>query len=183
MRAEVTVHRPGSNQDLYAARVEQVARVAGALVTRELGLPLPQVRIVVTDGKGLAKLYQRCEKDLAAEGDEKLARRLSGFQDFGITSYLGATVLDSQGPVLLINGPKQRDLADLDATFVHELVHCVQMGRREKRQQYTAYLRKKYRGERSEAARTYLRHLDRDEREAIRLEHLTRQLPAPAHHM
>jgi hypothetical protein len=178
MRIDVTVHRSGGTQALYKARIEQVAGIAAKLVTQELGGSMPHTRIVLTDGKGLVKLKERCEKDVAAEGDEKLARRLSGGTwEFGATKYHGATVLDSRGPVLLINGPQQRDLRDLDETLVHELVHCLQAACPDKRERYTAYVRKVYRGEKSDAARAYLKLMDRDERDAIKLERLAPKLP------
>jgi hypothetical protein len=178
----VTVHRSGGRSGLYLARIEQVKEMAQELVAEHVTGRMPPVRVVLTSGGGLDQVKTHVENELIDDGEGTLRRPALGMLDCLAWAIqpapLGQTVLERAGAVILINGPKQKSLKDLDETLVHELVHCVQLNIPETKRQHITYVRQLYGvDQRTGEFGQYLNLAEKQEAEAYDLESLAKDLP------
>ncbi|MDJ1138543.1 hypothetical protein [Streptomyces iconiensis] len=151
-------------------RVRDIAQEAASLVARRVGA-LPRTELILTNGRDLGKLATDAERAVAGGGSA--GRRPD-------ESVFGRTVLSPGGVLVLVNADRHtgRGRDEVDTTLVHELVHAAQFHRPGARAELLAGLRHNYGIEpiSDSRARAMNRRIDRDEREATRLERLARHL-------
>lgn len=122
-------------------RIEQTADHYGRTVARKLGGRLPDVRILVTDSRGMVRAAAQADVDLAG-GSTRARRAANGAATWwhGRHAY-GVTAYDRGGLLVAINGAAHRDLRELDRTLIHELAHTVQLNAPGAREQHATYVR------------------------------------------
>jgi len=163
-------HRIGRQYQDTIDRVAEIAEPATALVERHMRGCIGRVEIAVTTSSGALDMVKQAHRDL-------LGARVGS--DRWLGRQFGTTTISTSGVLVVVNAQICRGRTkEIDKTVVHELVHAVQFGEPGARDRILRSLRNNYRLEQLSRAevRALNAQVDRDEREAERLERLARQL-------
>jgi hypothetical protein len=171
MQIPVSTHQLGRRYRDIAARVDQIADQAAALIVREMRGQMPYTEIVVTEERHVIPLVQAANQQAISTSQLPIRR---------MRAELANTTLSGSGVLIVINASARphRDQAGLDTTVVHELAHAVQFGRTGVRDDVVRSLRNNYGLEPLTwlQARKANKQVAADEREAESMERLATQL-------
>ncbi|MFI5985075.1 hypothetical protein ACIBEA_29940 [Streptomyces sp. NPDC051555] len=154
-------------------RVQGTADQAAYLVQQKMRERLTPTRIVVAAQKHCPEVVRQAAQRTLSVGHGPALREPA-------VDYLGITVLDGGGTLIVINAGALASQPQrwLDETVVHELVHAVQFGRPGSRELAMKGLRNNYGIEKLTLTRAWKtnRGIGKDEREAAALERLAREI-------
>ncbi|WP_424891177.1 hypothetical protein [Streptomyces sp. XH2] len=175
----ISTDRTGRSECRAVQHIHTVAEQAKRLVEREMRARLcDPLTITVTDTRGVWALAERAERESVGL-PSTLGQVLLGYLHRPAKPVFGRASVSGEGLLLLVNAEAHKDdLAEVNVTLVHELVHAVQLSAPGARAVRQAQIRSNYGIERfsrreAEAAN---RAIDRDEEQARSLERLAAQL-------
>jgi len=162
-------HRVGRQYRNTLDRVAQIAEPAAALIERHMRGCVGRVEIAVTTSSGL--------QDMVADAHQQLFGVRSAKRTRWRRSPAGQTTLTVRGALVVINAQVLRgSRREIDKTVLHELTHAVQFAR-ERDVIMRGELHNHGIKQLDDAeVRALNKRVDRDEREAERMERLHRQL-------
>ncbi|MEU8547813.1 hypothetical protein AB0C81_12575 [Streptomyces roseoverticillatus] len=171
--------RIGWSERRTVQHVEAVAEQAKRLVEREMRARVREpLTITVTDTHGVWALSERAERESVGL-PSTLGQVLLGYLHRPAKPLLGRLSVSWDGLLLLVNAEAHKgDLAEVNVTLVHELVHAVQLSAPGARDARLAQIRSNYGVQRfsRREAKAANRVIQRHEEQARVLEHLAAQL-------
>ncbi|MFI1441415.1 hypothetical protein [Streptomyces fructofermentans] len=178
MRITVSTHKLfGYRATLRTAK--QLAGPAARLVNRSVPGSMPDVRITLTNPRGMAELATAAEAELAGGVDKRVRDREERRAAREGRDVAGRAVPLADGSVLVLINVDQNDSpGEFALTLVHELVHAMQFSRKGVRERIIRDRRHCFKVERQSRrqARENDRCHDEEEREAYSREYLADQI-------